>query len=479
MTEWRDTDLDGIGNNADTDIDGDGMANEVDNDIDGDGIPNDDETLLGLDPNDHVDGVFDIDRDGLSGLDEYLLGTDPTNPDTDGDSVVDGSDPTPGKLGILDGVPTPGGVDSGDLFGSSVAACGSLFVVGSPQDEGGGSVYVYRLEGASPLLEATIPVPGGYTAAEFGASVACEGDTLVVGAPGVPVTVKGAALQALQAAIFQRTSQGWDLKSPLTGTTPNGDDRFGGAVAISAGTVVVGAPDDAQDETAGSGSGAVYVYDFSGSTAELVKKQKPTVPTAGALFGASVAASNKGIAVGAPMTAIGAATSGAVTVFQQIGTNLTELGTMTGTGSMDDSNAAFGASVSMAGGMVAVGAPGEGSSQGAVYVFNTAGGGLAESGRIESADTGAGDGFGTSVSLSGDDVVVGSPGTNTAGAIFQYSASSRTQTGSFDAVSGHTSFGSSVAISGDRIVIGAPSTNNQGAAAFQRDVRILFRSDFE
>ena len=179
------------------------------------------------------------------------------------------------------------------------------------------------------------------------------------------------------------------------------------------------------------------------------------------------------------MTSIGAATSGAVSVFTQIGTNLTELGTMTGTGAMGDADAAFGASVSMSGGMVAVGAPGETNTQGAVYVFNTAGGTLAESGRIEAGDTGSGDGFGTSVSLSGDDVVIGSPGTGSVGAIFRYSASLLSQDTRFDAVPGQTSFGAAVAVAGDRIVIGAPSTNNQGAASFQRDVRVLFRSDFE
>jgi len=36
ITEWIDTDLDGIGNNSDPDIDGDGLSNAVDNNDDGD-----------------------------------------------------------------------------------------------------------------------------------------------------------------------------------------------------------------------------------------------------------------------------------------------------------------------------------------------------------------------------------------------------------------------------------------------------------
>ena len=43
----------------------------------------------GIDPNGDADG------DGLTNLQEFLNGTDPTNPDTDGDGVVDGLDAYP------------------------------------------------------------------------------------------------------------------------------------------------------------------------------------------------------------------------------------------------------------------------------------------------------------------------------------------------------------------------------------------------
>jgi len=66
------------------------------NDDDGDGLPNVFESQFGLDPNDN--GSIDInngpngdpDSDGSSNLNEFTSLTNPTNPDTDGDELLDG-----------------------------------------------------------------------------------------------------------------------------------------------------------------------------------------------------------------------------------------------------------------------------------------------------------------------------------------------------------------------------------------------------
>ncbi|MFO8051630.1 MAG: hypothetical protein R6V01_08035 [Thermoplasmatota archaeon] len=108
--EWRDTDGDGIGDNADEDDDNDGFTDEFelragtdplsdssfpvdtdfdglydheDNDDDGDGMPDQWENENGLDPLDPSDAHLDPDRDGTSNLEEYLRGTDPRHDDRD------------------------------------------------------------------------------------------------------------------------------------------------------------------------------------------------------------------------------------------------------------------------------------------------------------------------------------------------------------------------------------------------------------
>ncbi len=83
------------------DQDGDAIVDGSDPDIDGDGLDNQLEHVLGT----HT-YLFDTDDDGLSDLQEvamdgdpsdYTAGidTDPNNPDTDGDGLVDGVDPSP------------------------------------------------------------------------------------------------------------------------------------------------------------------------------------------------------------------------------------------------------------------------------------------------------------------------------------------------------------------------------------------------
>ena len=61
-------------------------------DSDGDGIPDWWEIRFGYDRLDSADALTDDDNDGSNNLEEFLEGTDPTNPDTDGDGILDGPD---------------------------------------------------------------------------------------------------------------------------------------------------------------------------------------------------------------------------------------------------------------------------------------------------------------------------------------------------------------------------------------------------
>jgi hypothetical protein len=76
-------------------IQGGGSPGALDpNDSDGDGL-NDTWEMQHFGNLTHHNGTSDPDEDGLNNTAEFLAGTDPTNPDTDGDLVLDGDDEAP------------------------------------------------------------------------------------------------------------------------------------------------------------------------------------------------------------------------------------------------------------------------------------------------------------------------------------------------------------------------------------------------
>ena len=75
-----------------SDSDGDSIPDDIDSDDDNDGIPDTWELEYDMNTFDPEDALFDTDSDDLNNLDEYLYDTDPTNPDTDGEGLLDGEE---------------------------------------------------------------------------------------------------------------------------------------------------------------------------------------------------------------------------------------------------------------------------------------------------------------------------------------------------------------------------------------------------
>jgi hypothetical protein len=80
--------------------------------------------------------------------------------------------------------PTPA---THETFGSSVAAAGALFAVGSPVDDqpmgaaDSGAVHVFVLSGDTAPFEATLRSPAPQTAANFGGAIALTSNRIVIG----------------------------------------------------------------------------------------------------------------------------------------------------------------------------------------------------------------------------------------------------------------------------------------------------------
>jgi hypothetical protein len=277
---------------------------------------------------------------------------------------------------------TPSDGAANDNFGLAIGVSGSNAAIGSPGhtvggNVGQGSVYVFS-EGATGGWQQATPTEFGQATGAagdgFGSSVAISGDTLVAGAPSH--TVGGQSGEGEAYAITEPSGGPWPsaTESPLTSTDGAAGDSFGAAVAISAGTLVVGAP----SHTVGSnpGQGAAYVYSASSNgswsqAAELAASDG----AAGDGLGQGVAVAGGTIVAGAPYHTVGAAQyAGEAYVFSEPSSggwpNAVQSGLNAGDGATNDH---LGLSVGVAGSTVVAGAPahatGAGSDNGGLYIF--------------------------------------------------------------------------------------------------------------
>ena len=119
----------------------------------------------------------------------------------------------------------------------------------------------------------------------------------------------------------------------------------------------------------------------------------------------------------------------------------------------------FGSSVGVAGDVLVIGAPKENEGRGAAYVFRRDGDGWTMADRLEAPDAMPGDGFGSSIALQTGMGLVGAPGRGESGAVFGYFPSdagfvSVEITGSGAAADAN--FGASLSLDGEMALIGAP-----------------------
>ena len=261
-------------------------------------------------------------------------------------------------------------------------------------------------------------------------------------------------------------------------TAPDGaaEDIFGNSVAVDGdtGVSVIGAPE------VGDGVGAAYVFEKPGDYSPA-KLTAPS-PAANEKFGTSVAIDGDTVVVGTDAT-------NEVYVFTKPvaswkGTN-TPAATLTGT-----TGEGFGGSVAISGDTIFVGANGTDTSPGAVYVFvkpdtDTGWANTSTSNAILTADGGAdGAGFGSRVSVEGDDLVVAASG---AQAVYYFAKpndgwATGKETAKLTATSDQAGdwFGAlSADIDGDTIVVGASQFDTSSGAVQTRSgaAYVFTRSD--
>jgi hypothetical protein len=339
---------------------------------------------------------------------------------------------------------------SGDAFGNSVALYRSTAVVGAPNENSNtGAAYVFVHTSAGWSQQAKLTASDGAGNDLFGFSVAVDGSTAVVGAVGKS-TFTGAVY------VFVRSGTSWSQQAELTPSDAAFGENFGGAVATSGSTVVIGAPRQNLD------TGAAYVFARSGSSWSQRAKLTASDAARGDFFGASVAVSGSTALIGAPGKN---SATGAAYVFVPSGTSWSQQAKLTASNGASGDN--FGFSVAVSGSTAVLGAVGDNSGRGAAYVFARSGTTWSQQAELTASDGASGDVFGVSVAIRGSTVVVGAPQKNSfVGAAYVFLLPSQgAELTASDAAAGDE-FGFSVAISGATAVIGAPDKNSHTGAAY-------------
>jgi len=361
--------------------------------------------------------------------------------------------------------------DVGYQFGSSVAVDGDTLVVGAELADGNGpqtgSVYVFRRVAEAWVQEAELVAADTGFLDYFGASVAIDGDRIVVGASDAPSESPGSVPLAGAGYVFDRSGTTWTEDAKLTPPDPVIQGFFGIAVGVAADVAVVGAW--AASSAVGR-SGAVYAYERIGGAWLLVEKIVPTDATAEARFGFSLDLQGSDLLVGAPQDS-GVCPNdpfcevGAAYLLEQRPGGWNEVAKLVPPDFADEDH--FGIAVRRSQDTIVIGtetSSGVGSLAGSAYVYVRTGSTWSLQQKLEASDAAAGDGFGAGVAVEGDRIVVGAPGDDTiapeAGSFywFERSGSGWTElaevTSSTSEVS--TNMGSSACIQGEDLFVTAP-----------------------
>jgi hypothetical protein len=299
-----------------------------------------------------------------------------------------------------------------ELSGEGVAiAMSNSFIALS--DSNGSDVYVFDKDTSDGSILQTINEAGGV---EFGNSIAIHEDYIVI-------ADQAANTNTGEIFIYEKTgTNSWTAyaNNPVTADVTNTQDFFGSAVAVTDDSIIVGAMGDDNKK------GAVYIFQKDVDTGVWEQTQKIFISDGSAndQFGESISASEDHFVAGASLkdSLSGDVNSGAAYVFKY-STSWYEVDKLVSVDETTPEEDRFGESVYINGDYIIVGSPAARSNKGVADVFykKRSWGHLK---KILGSDTAPDDNFGTSVSVSGRFIAVGSPNEDTAasnaGAVYIY-----------------------------------------------------------
>jgi len=334
----------------------------------------------------------------------------------------------------------------GEYFGSAVAIDGGDVGVGAYLDEDySGSAYFFRRAGTGDYIPQEKRIAGDATSS-FGKSVCVNSEDAIVGAVDA-------------AYVFVRQNGYWAQQAKLI--PPAATSGFGVSVALDGDYAIVG---DYRDDETALDAGAAYIFKRTGQGIGTTwTRQAKLLASDGALsddFGYSVSISGDYAIVGA----WDAAGGGAAYIFKRSVNVWSEQAKLTANGGF------FGMSVSIDGDYALIGADAENSYKGAAYIFKRDGSNWTQQARLIASDRADNDHFGISVCLDGDDAIIGAwwddDNGNSSGSayVFVRDGVNWNQQDKLTASDGYDNdyFGGSVSICGDNAVIGSKFDDDHG-----------------
>lgn len=305
----------------------------------------------------------------------------------------------------------------------------------------------------------------------LGYSVSISGDYILVGA----FEEDGSGIDQGAAYIYENDGAGnWTNERKIVPGDVADQDNFGIAVALSGDYAVIGSYKDDDGDT---DTGSAYIYKNDGSNNwNFVTKLNASDATAGDDFGQTVAIDGNYVVVGSRNNG----GNGAAYVFKNNGSDVySEIAKLIASDAASGDE--FGTSVGISGNNIVIGAPKDDSELGAIYIFKNNGSDVyTEVTKQISSDGASSDLFGFSVSIDGDYVVAGAyqngdAGVNSGSAyIFKNDGSdswSELKKITASDAAANNYFGYAVSISGDYAIVSSYGSNSfrGGVYAFKNN----------
>ena len=190
---------------------------------------------------------------------------------------------------------------AGDEFGFDVDVKDDRAIIGAPGKDdgfarGAGAAYIFLRDGAAWQEQSKLLAVGGQLDDRFGHSVAIDGTLAVAGAPNEG---SGGARDRGAAYTFKYKLGAWKELAFLKDFDGNDSANMGSSVAVEGSTVVVGAP--GRDANGLSSTGAIYLYKMGYSEYSVLGQRLAPGGAADDLFGTSVAITDGKILVGSTL----------------------------------------------------------------------------------------------------------------------------------------------------------------------------------